>query len=134
MDGIMLRFIELMIIMAIYENTDEDGPPTQTQLLGKSGEWNGLINNLMYSIYLLDDEGEANDIGYGSKLKSANTFLRGVKKMRKAGVMIDSDKARTSRTLTTLGMSIGEYMSQFAHYSDMPKAALIKNGKVQYGG
>lgn len=136
MDGIIFRFVELMVILAVYENTNEDGPPTQVDLLGSPPKWKGLVNELMYDIYLLDKEGESNDIAYGKKLKSGNTLLRGIKKMRDCGIMIPSeDESRTAYELTPLGKKIGAYLSRFAHYTDMPKACLVnKDGEIAYGG
>lgn len=133
MDGTIFRFVELIIILAIYENSGPDGIPSQIDLIGKPPKWDGYVNQLMYEVYLIDDTGKTNDLAYGSMLKSGNTFSRAVSKMREAGIMIESENLRTSFALTALGKQIGAYLSEFAHYSDMPKAALVHDGEVTYG-
>lgn len=127
------RFIHLIIILCIYENTLTHIKPTQTMLIGKPKKWDGLINELMWSLHLLDDDGESNDVAYGTKLKSSNSFVRATKSMRIAGILKPLEDT-THYELTDFGNEVGEYLSQFTTYEDMPMGAIVENKTITYGG
>lgn len=129
--AVKLRFIHLITILCMYENSGEHVRATQELMTGKKEDnWDGLVNELMWSLYLLDDEGETRNPTYGEKLRSISVLARGVKIMRDNGIINPLER---NYFLTDLGREIGRYLSQFNHYKDMPLGATIDKGTIKYG-
>lgn len=131
---VKLRFIHLMILLAIYENSDDEtGIPSQNDLIGKSPKYDGMINNLMFGIYLLDDDGETNNPIYGKKMRGTSTFQRSVETLRE----IDAIEAEGGYGLTPYGehfaTQIQEHLADHPHYSELPVGAIVQDdGEIEF--